>query len=104
MGVGHNEASVADVWRARFEGGDEQSGRSVPKFLQTAPHLAQVASSGVGDVLDDDGERLALVDDAQELVPEPGPLPFESGAGAGSGHVLARESTADEVDGGKGKS
>lgn len=99
VGSSDDEDALAKMRSPDVGGSNLDGARSVSELAQVPPHHGQPRGSTVSDVLDDDGEGLALVDDAGELEPQAGSGPVEPGLSPGDADVLAWEPAADEVDG-----
>lgn len=101
VGVGHNEDPSSHVGSTDFCGRKREGTRSVSEVAQLAPHRGQPGALAVRDVLDDDDRRPDFFGDAVELEPEPTSVAGETGLLAGGADVLAGETSAEEIDGGK---
>jgi hypothetical protein len=84
--------------RADVSSRNPQGARSISKFMQAAPHLAQPSRRATRDVLDDDESRLHVADDSSKLVPETGSLAGEPCAEPRTADVLTRKPAADDPD------
>lgn len=99
VAVGHNEHPSAEVRGADVGGRKRVGTGSIAQPGEVAEDVRDPASRPGRDVFDDDGPGEDLSDDPPELVPEAGSGPGEPGGTAGGGHVLARESAAEDING-----
>lgn len=99
VGVGHDEEPLSEVRGPEVRRADAGRFHLVTEFDEPGDNAVQAPPNESRDVFDDDRERLHLVDDAFELVPEAGALAAEPCAASGERHILAREPAADEVHG-----
>lgn len=81
--------------------GPERYGEgSITGSAQVRHNSRNPSLGAAGDVLDDDGVRARLVDDAREVVPgvAAAGLASEAGAEAGGADVLAGEASDEDID------
>jgi hypothetical protein len=102
VGVGSNDKEPSsEVRRSDGGSGDHVPRPHVPEVVKVSEDASEAAPGERGDVFDEDDARADFADEARVLPPEAGPLAFDAGAFAGKADVLAGESAAHDVDGGK---
>lgn len=88
--------------RSDVGGRNRDGGGVVTKVAQVPPHEGKPGTFAAGDVLDDDPRRPEFSDDAPVFEPEARTCPLlDACAFAGGGDVLARETPAEDIDGGE---
>ena len=98
VGVGHDPDAVASVRSANGRSGYTVPFCVIPERSDFPEHLIQSARAKGTDVFDDDPRRPAFFDEPTVLGPEAGSLAAESDALACGADVLARKSSANNVN------
>ena len=98
---GHDEDAQPSVRGADVDGPERNGDGSITGSSQVLHNSRNPSPGPAGDVLDDDGRRARLVDDAREVVPgvAAARLSTETSPEAGGADVLAGESPDEDVDG-----
>jgi hypothetical protein len=98
VGVAHDPDSVPLVRCANGSSGYRVPFRIKPERREAAEDFVQSSSAKGCNIFNDDVPRLRFFDESVELIPETGSFARESGSESSDTDILARESSAYNVN------